>query len=1039
LKTRVSAGRELLGRRLQRRGVTLGAGGVAAALTTGAATAAVPLGLAQGTTTAAVGFAAGASGVASSEAGLVAQEVLRATIPTRVRLAVVLILVLALGGAGWALFGPGPAEPLPPKGGAAVKPPEVKPPEPRLDRNGDPLPKVAEVEALARLGTTRLRLGGESVDFVAFLPDGKRLLTVDGWMARKAQLWEVPSGKELRCINLPSLDPDNGKKGGQLPADHPSYWLRRMVAVSADGKTLVAIGADFTFRVWDIETGEERVRLQTGLKGHFFSIALSPDGQTLAVCWFGDIELWNLQQKKKVRTVPRPPPMDGVRLNDTALAFSPDGKLLADLSNFYEADKERFGAPVVRLLDSGTGREKLRIKVKEEGSADELSFSPDGKWLAWRICDFGKPEDRRRLCNAWTGEVMHTYETFGMRSGTIFRPTFTPDSKQLLDLTPDGSALQFLDVETRKVKRTVRHLAGRWTPGTGDAGTLDVSLAISPDGNLAAALGGMRSTILKDIRLFDLKKETILPALKGHTSTVRQVRFSRDGENVVTFSSDAREAYVWEAKTGKQTARLSLPGFGDFWAASWSSDGSTLALLSDPDQKKRREIMVWDPVAGKEVQRIKEAEPTKWAYVPYLSPDGKTLAVWTPAIYNQDYPTWLRLYDVATGKERLILQPRFPRAKGLRVAIPTGPTVVFSADGRLLAVAHNGEREVRLWDTLSGRELRPILRPLEDWRPGQPLTNYGMALSPDGRMVALVRNGGAILWEVATGRPRRQYGTLHPDCKLGHEEKLSSFVPAFSPDGRLLALSVRGSELLPAQAGGRPLVRGAEPPAALILDVATGKELARLAGHQSAIWSVAFAPDGRRLVTGSEDTTALVWDISRLGKAAPATKELSPKALDRLWAELRGDAAEKAYDAILALASARRQTVPLLQKRLRPAPAPDEQEVARLLAGLDAAPFAERQKAGAALERLGQPVLPALRAALDRKPPLETRKRLEALLERITARPLTPDEVRAVRAAEALERIGTPEARQVLQTLAGGAAGAPATEDARVALRRLGR
>jgi WD40 repeat protein len=49
-------------------------------------------------------------------------------------------------------------------------------------------------------------------------------------------------------------------------------------------------------------------------------------------------------------------------------------------------------------------------------------------------------------------------------------------------------------------------------------------------------------------------------------------------------------------------------------------------------------------------------------------------------------------------------------------------------------------------------------------------------------------------------------------------------------------------------------------------EVATGKELAQFTGHEGAIKAIAFAPGGKTLVTGSEDTTALVWDLAQIVK-----------------------------------------------------------------------------------------------------------------------------------------------------------------------------
>jgi hypothetical protein len=67
---------------------------------------------------------------------------------------------------------------------------------------------------------------------------------------------------------------------------------------------------------------------------------------------------------------------------------------------------------------------------------------------------------------------------------------------------------------------------------------------------------------------------------------------------------------------------------------------------------------------------------------------------------------------------------------------------------------------------------------------------------------------------------------------------------------------------------------------------------------------------------------------------------------------------------------------------------------------------------------------------------LETHLRLQDLRKRMTGLVLKGDRLQTLRAVEVLERIGTPEARHVLQAMAGGADGALATTQARGALAR---
>jgi hypothetical protein len=93
------------------------------------------------------------------------------------------------------------------------------------------------------------------------------------------------------------------------------------------------------------------------------------------------------------------------------------------------------------------------------------------------------------------------------------------------------------------------------------------------------------------------------------------------------------------------------------------------------------------------------------------------------------------------------------------------------------------------------------------------------------------------------------------------------------------------------------------------------------------------------------------------------------------------------------------------------------------------------------LERLGDLVALACRKALDDRPSLDMRRRLERLLDRQAAEEQQPtgERLRLLRALEALELAGTPPARSALAALARGAPGAWLTQQARAARERLDR
>jgi hypothetical protein len=86
---------------------------------------------------------------------------------------------------------------------------------------------------------------------------------------------------------------------------------------------------------------------------------------------------------------------------------------------------------------------------------------------------------------------------------------------------------------------------------------------------------------------------------------------------------------------------------------------------------------------------------------------------------------------------------------------------------------------------------------------------------------------------------------------------------------------------------------------------------------------------------------------------------------------------------------------------------------------------------------MGRPILTLLREALAAKPSPETSRRLEGLLTRLAGGPLSPETICHLRAIQVLERVGSQDAQQLLEDLAGGSSAAPETQEAKAALDRL--
>jgi hypothetical protein len=161
--------------------------------------------------------------------------------------------------------------------------------------------------------------------------------------------------------------------------------------------------------------------------------------------------------------------------------------------------------------------------------------------------------------------------------------------------------------------------------------------------------------------------------------------------------------------------------------------------------------------------------------------------------------------------------------------------------------------------------------------------------------------------------------------------------------------------------------------------------------------------------------------------------------VDVLWNDLASEDATRAFRAIRLLEAVPEQAVALIRARVKPAVAIEPAKLERWIAELDGPQFTVRRAAYDNLIGAGLQAEPPVRRALAASPSLEVRRRLETLLDRQARHVLTGKELQAWRATEVLETIGTPEARQLLQSLARGAPGDRVTEEASGCLTRLAR
>jgi WD40 repeat protein len=477
-------------------------------------------------------------------------------------------------------------------------------------------------------------------------------------------------------------------------------------------------------------------------------------------------------------------------------------------------------------------------------------------------------------------------------------------------------------------------------------------------------------------------------------------------------------------------------------AVSFSPDGRTLVTGGENEQ-----IRLWDPATFRQLQLLKGRSANELSF----APDGQRLVI------VEDEGDRARVLDLAGKRSDLELVPPGARACPGAAFAPDGKSVVTlswrqgpapaRADAAVIHVwaGQTGQRQSELvvaafhpwglavspdgrWSALTGRsggdrEVERCLVFCDLVRNRERTLHLGdtneagtASFSPDGRLLATgCCNGSVRLWEVASGRA---VATLN-----GHDRR--GVVVAFAPGGRILASADGGSQFGDAR----------RPRTIRFWDVASGKELARIGGHDSDVLALAFSPDGKRLVAGLGNGTALVWDTPAAAKPPAVGRKLGPRELAALWGDLVSSDAAVAHDAVHILSAAPEQTVPFLTDKLRPAERPDAVCVRQLIAGLGSAKFAEREDALKELSALGEDVEAELVRALADHPAAEVAQRLRTLLTSLRNAP-SSDRLREVRGVWVLELAGTPAADELLRELAKGHPEARLTREVKAALER---
>jgi WD40 repeat protein len=866
------------------------------------------------------------------------------------------------------------------------------------DAHGDPLP----IGAVARIGTLRYRLPDFRGPKGALpSPDGKLLAALG--MDNDIEIFELPAWKRLRVITGRSIG--IGKKD-----DPPGQF--QGLAFSADGKKLVTCDVNsMQMHLLDLTTGKSLKKIglldKTGMQDPF--LMLSRDEQTL-VCTYLDnqgkgvsqrVIVWDLLAKEKVQTNISLPidPNNGNRPN---VSISADCRWLAQsVANENPNRPGRGLESRIELWDLTTG--KLVHKIETDAPMPRLALSPDGKWLA-----AANDNSLLRIYEASTGKELHN-----IRGRTAL---------QHLQFSPDGAALYVADHDGK---------IHRWNPVSGERtaswkapGRMVVSQLVFPPQGKMLALGlNMEAVHFWEVETGKLLSPKDLPA-----DPISEVEFSPQGELFV--ATEVGMTAWWNPRTGAKLRDLKLEFLdGDERALPFYRND----IILDGFLQPRRGF---DRRGNAGVGSLFGLSPSSEFLV---SSNGGGMAFY-------DAKTGKLLYDEDAGRGDI------------------GNGEVAFLDGGSKSASMQGKK-VRIWNTRTGRDVASFIIPLREQEQA-----VRFAASSTGKHFAIQVNGQAeggggrvFVWDadkkkilrewptqngvdtmqfspdqqwLAVARPQERLqltriGAARADYDLGvGKNPIDCTQAVFSPDSRQLACAT----LLSTETG-----RNSSK--IYIYEIASKKLRLELVGHPAGIIDrLAYSHDSGLLASGATDTTALVWKAGLRGFADKPLAEDAPAAdLDAWFTQMAGTDAKRAFQGMIQLARARKQTVKLLEEKIAPAKKPDtgEKTVKQWIQDLGSGQFAVRTKANLMLQKIGPAAEPELRQANANANDIETRRRIEELLDRLALHEWTAAEVMHARAVEVLETIGTPEARATLTRWTTGDPAAILTLEARKALASL--
>jgi serine/threonine protein kinase/WD40 repeat protein len=602
-----------------------------------------------------------------------------------------------------------------------------------------------------------------------------------------------------------------------------------------------------------------------------FSVSFSPDGSRLAVGWFeGRVDLWDVAGRRLVRAL-----TDREYPHVGRVAFSPVRNLLAATSE----------PKVVALYDLDSDRESILWRAPDQGAWNvrDLAFSQDGSKAVIYAGSTEELGDAVWVVNVSSSQIESRHPTIYSEFIYYGAARLSPDNRRLYLARSDFSnyrySIQCLDLSTGQEL---------WqTEGERDLGL--TTLAISPDGRVLASGSGFEDPT---IRVWDAATGRLLVRLDGHTGYVSKLVFTRDGRRLISAAGDQSirfwdtnnwtETKVLRGHTDEihavaisETAQLVASAGKDGNLMLWKEDGKSAA----DGYRRLPEDLGYNQVLPLDHSRLLLLPPGKPPELVDLKRDSAPESL--PGVGSSaDVLGWFGTNILChwNGTNQILVR----ELRGAEF-IQRG-AIALDSGTRPTGFAYNPTRQLLAWTegtSTASLYLASLAVPgrrieLKSDVPGLVRFRF----SEDGNYLAASTEGRDILraWNIETGQMVASSGGWIRDATfaaggrvlvvaiqpghgleigfydLAHPDRAPRRVPsrgsggslAVSPDGGLVASSTHGG-----------LVR--------LFDPAKGELIESVHGHLNGAHSVAFSPDGRRLISASGGREAVkLWDVGTL-------------------------------------------------------------------------------------------------------------------------------------------------------------------------------